>query len=124
MNRGDDMSLRHIGVLVLILCCAGRLHPARAQDVAHETPAQRDARMAWWRDARFGMFIHWGAYAVAAGTYKGERIPGIGEWIMSRPPAPIPDYEGYVHRFNPVRFDPDAGGPTARPAGRTYTVIR
>src|SRR5437899_5621478 len=72
------MSVRRIVVLVLILCCAGRSQPVRAQDLAHETPAQRDARMAWWRDARFGMFIHWGAYAVAAGTYKGERIPGIG----------------------------------------------
>src|SRR5213593_1653104 len=81
--------------------------PAGAQDLAHETPAQRDARMNWWRDARFGMFIHWGAYAVAAGTYKGERIPGIGEWIMSRAHIPIPDYEEFVHRFNPTRFDPD-----------------
>src|SRR4029077_12329299 len=101
------MSLRRIVVLVLFLCCAGRREPARAQDFTHETAAQRDARMAWWRDARFGMFIHWGAYAFAAGTYKGERIPGIGEWIMSHAHVPIPDYEEFVHRFNPVRFDPD-----------------
>jgi len=117
------MSLRRIGVLVLILCSAGRLHPARAQDVTHETPAQRDARMNWWRDARFGMFIHWGAYAVAAGTYKGERIPGIGEWIMSRAHVPIPDYEEFVHRFNPVRFDPDEWVRIAKGAGMKYIVI-
>src|SRR5207248_1774123 len=123
MNRGDDMSLRRIGVLVLILCCAGRLHPARAQDVTHETPAQRDARMNWWRDARFGMFIHWGAYAVAAGTYKGERIPGIGEWIMSRAHIPIPDYEEFVHRFNPTRFDPEEWVRIAKDAGMKYMVI-
>src|SRR5256885_527959 len=123
MNRGDDMSLRRIGVLVLSLCCASRLHPARAQDVTHETPAQRDARMNWWRDARFGMFIHWGAYAVAAGTYKGERIPGIGEWIMSRAHVPIPDYEEFVHRFNPVRFDPDEWVRIAKDAGMKYIVI-
>ena len=97
--------------------------PAAAQDVAHETPAQRDARMAWWRDARFGMFIHWGAYAVAAGTYKGERIPGIGEWIMSRAHVPIPDYEEFVHRFNPVRFDPDEWVRIAKDAGMKYIVI-
>ena len=97
--------------------------PAAAQDVAHETPAQRDARMAWWRDARFGMFIHWGAYAVAAGTYKGERIPGIGEWIMSRAHVPIPDYEEFVHRFNPVRFDPDEWVGIAKDAGMKYIVI-
>ena len=49
-----------------------------------ETPAQRDARMAWWREARFGMFIHWGLYSIPAGTWNGKQVPGIGEWIMNR----------------------------------------
>ena len=53
-----------------------------------ETPEERDARMAWWREARFGMFIHWGVYAVPAGTYNGKQIPGIGEWIMNRGKIP------------------------------------
>ena len=44
---------------------------------ANETEAERDARMAWFREARFGLFIHWGVYAVPAGTYKGEQIGGI-----------------------------------------------
>lgn len=44
-----------------------------------ETPAQRDARMQWWREARFGMFIHWGLYSIPAGTWQGKQIPGIGE---------------------------------------------
>jgi len=48
-----------------------------------ETPEQKDMRMAWWREARFGMFIHWGLYAVPAGTWKGKQIGGIGEWISS-----------------------------------------
>ena len=39
--------------------------------------------MAWWREARFGMFIHWGLYAVPAGTWQGKQVPGIGEWIMN-----------------------------------------
>jgi alpha-L-fucosidase len=38
-----------------------------------ETQAQRDARMAWWREARFGMFIHWGLYSIPAGTWDGKR---------------------------------------------------
>jgi len=97
--------------------------PAAAQDIGQETTAQRDARMAWWRDARFGMFIHWGAYAVAAGTYKGERIPGIGEWIMSHAHVPIPEYEEFVHRFNPVRFDPDEWVRIAKDAGMKYIII-
>ena len=57
-------------------------HPVAAiQDT--ETPAQRDARMAWWREARFGMFIHWGLYSIPAGTWDGKPIPGVGEWIMN-----------------------------------------
>ena len=47
-----------------------------------ETTAERDQRMKWWREARFGMFIHWGLYAVPAGEYKGQRSTRIGEWIM------------------------------------------
>src|SRR5437899_5276204 len=43
--------------------------------------ADREKRIAWWREARFGLFIHWGLYAVPAGEWKGQRIPGIGEWI-------------------------------------------
>ena len=55
---------------------------------AHETPAERDQRMAWFREAKFGMFIHWGVYAVPAGTYHGEQVKGIGEWIMLRAQIP------------------------------------
>jgi len=46
---------------------------------ANETPAQRNARMQWWREARFGMFIHWGVYSVPAGFYQGKALGGIGE---------------------------------------------
>jgi alpha-L-fucosidase len=50
---------------------------------AEETKPQHDARMAWWREAKFGMFIHWGVYSVPAGFYNGKPVPGIGEWIMN-----------------------------------------
>jgi len=90
---------------------------------APESPPQRDARMAWWRDAQFGMFIHWGAYAVPAGTYDGERVAGIGEWIMSRAHIPIARYEEYVHRFNPVQFNPDEWVRIAKDAGMKYIII-
>ena len=84
---------------------------------------ERDARLAWWREARFGMFIHWGAYAVPAGTYKGERISGLGEWIMSTAHIPVAEYEQLVHRFNPTRFDADAWAGAAKNAGMRYVVI-
>ena len=60
------------------------LNPAHAADsaspdpYANETSEQRDARMQWWREARFGMFIHWGVYSVPAGTYHDQRVGSIG----------------------------------------------
>jgi alpha-L-fucosidase len=52
-----------------------------------------DERMEWWREARFGMFIHWGVYALPAGTWDGRQIGGIGEWIMNRAKIPVADYQ-------------------------------
>ena len=78
-------------------------HPVKAiQDT--ETPAQRDARMKWWREARFGMFIHWGLYSIPAGTWNGKQIPGIGEWIMNDAPIPVADYKALAPQFNPDRL--------------------
>jgi alpha-L-fucosidase len=88
-----------------------------------ETPAERDARMAWWRDARFGMFIHWGLYAVPAGEYKGQRSKEIGEWIMSWANIPRAEYEHFAEQFNPVKFDAAAWVATAKNAGMKYIVI-
>jgi alpha-L-fucosidase len=90
---------------------------------ANETPAQRDARMEWWREARFGMFIHWGVYSVPAGTYEGKRISGIGEWIMNRGKIPMVEYQAYAKDFNPVKFNADEWVKTAKNAGMKYIVI-
>jgi len=85
-----------------------------------ESPEQRDARMKWWRQARFGMFIHWGVYSVPAGTYKGKQIGGIGEWIMNRGKIPVVEYKQFAQQFNPVRYDPDAWVRLAKEAGMKY----
>jgi alpha-L-fucosidase len=88
-----------------------------------ETKEERDARMAWWREARFGMFIHWGLYAVPAGEWKGRRDPDIGEWLMKHLRTPAAEYETLVPRFNPVRFDAQAWIRMAKDAGMKYVVI-
>jgi alpha-L-fucosidase len=88
-----------------------------------ETPAQRDARMKWWREARFGMFIHWGVYSVPAGTYKGKQIDGIGEWIMNHGKIPMADYQAYAKEFNPVKYNADEWVKLAKDAGMKYIVI-
>lgn len=81
------------------------------------------SRLDWWREARFGMFIHWGVYAVLAGEWQGRRIPGIGEWIMHRGRIPVDEYAALTRRFNPVCFDADAWVQVARDAGMKYLVI-
>ncbi|WP_425397724.1 alpha-L-fucosidase [Aeoliella sp.] len=88
-----------------------------------ETPAERDARMHWWRDAKFGMFIHWGVYSVPAGTYKDKKIGGIGEWIMRRAEIPVAEYRACAGDFNPVKYDPEAWAALAKQAGMRYVVI-
>ncbi|MFL5774107.1 MAG: alpha-L-fucosidase, partial [Flavisolibacter sp.] len=88
-----------------------------AQDTSHES------RMQWWRDARFGMFIHWGVYAVPAGVYKGQQINRIGEWIMNRGKIPVADYQEFARQFNPVLYDPEAWVKMAKDAGMKYIVI-
>jgi alpha-L-fucosidase len=88
-----------------------------------ETPQQREARMAWWREARFGMFIHWGLYAVPAGEWKGRRTEEIGEWIMKNLRIPISEYETLVPRFNPVKYDAREWVRIAKDAGMKYIVI-
>ncbi len=88
-----------------------------------ESPADHDARMKWWREARFGMFIHWGVYSVPAGTWQGKQIPGIGEWIMNRARIPVAEYAEFAKQFNPVKFNADQWVSTAKAAGQKYIVI-
>ncbi|MEI6074009.1 MAG: alpha-L-fucosidase [Verrucomicrobiota bacterium] len=88
-----------------------------------ETKEQRDARMAWWREAKFGMFIHWGVYSVPAGFYHDKPVAGIGEWIMNRGKIPRAEYQTFAKKFDPVKFDADAWVKTAKSAGMKYIVI-
>lgn len=85
--------------------------------------ARQDPRLDWWRDAKFGMFIHWGLYAIPAGTWKGAQIAGIGEWIMHRARIPVAEYEQLAAQFNPVKFDAAEWVSLAKRAGQKYLVI-
>jgi alpha-L-fucosidase len=99
-----------------------KTHPlAAVQDT--ETAAQKDVRMAWWREARFGMFIHWGLYSIPAGTWNGKQIPGIGEWIMNNASIPVADYKALAGQFNPVGFSAHDIVAVAKGAGMKYIVI-
>lgn len=94
---------------------------------AEEYPLNDDPltspRTAWFREGKFGMFIHWGVYAVPAGVYQGKEVGGIGEWIMDSAKIPIPEYEKFAKEFNPVKFDAKEWVRVAKDAGMTYMVI-
>ncbi|MFH1999395.1 MAG: alpha-L-fucosidase, partial [Planctomycetota bacterium] len=80
-----------------------------------------DPRLDWWREARFGMFIHWGLYAIPAGEWNGET--NHAEWIRTTARIPIEEYDQFVDQFNPVQFDADEWVRIAREAGMKYIVI-
>jgi alpha-L-fucosidase len=91
--------------------------PASAKSDSH------DARMAWWREARFGVFIHWGLYAIPAGQWNGKAAPSVGEWIQHTVPIASHEYQALAARFNPIRYDADAWVRAIKGAGARYVVI-
>ena len=98
------------------------VHPVPAiQDT--ETPEQKSDRMQWFREARFGMFIHWGLYSILAGRRDGKEVPGIGEWIMNRASIPVAQYQALAARFNPTQFSAAGIVGLAKSAGMKYIVI-
>jgi alpha-L-fucosidase len=90
---------------------------------AAESADARDQRMAWFREARFGMFIHWGLYSQAAGEWNGKKTDKLGEWIMHDLEIPIAQYTNLVPQFNPVKFNAREWVRTAKDAGMSYIVI-
>ena len=112
---------------------AALLPLARAADTSStETPeaiwqrecgSTHDQRMQWWREARFGMFIHWGVYSVPAGVWKGDQSKHIGEWLMLDYKIPVAEYAELTKKFNPVKFNADDFVATAKDAGMKYIVI-
>jgi alpha-L-fucosidase len=71
------------------------------------------SRIAWWRDAKFGLFMHWGVYS----------IPGRGEWVQWNEQIPVDEYAKLAGQFHPDKFDPDAWAAIAKAAGMKYTVL-
>jgi alpha-L-fucosidase len=86
-------------------------------------PASQEAKMQWFREAKFGLFIHWGLYAIPAGEWKGQPVAGIGEWIMNRAKIPVKEYERLADQFNPVKFNAEEWVKMAQDAGMKYIVI-
>jgi alpha-L-fucosidase len=96
--------------------------PSQIQTAA---AASGDERMRWFRNDKFGMFIHWGPYSLLAGEWQGHRVP-VGteaEWIMQRFNIPVKDYREVARGFNPVHFNGTELVGLAKAAGMKYLVI-
>jgi alpha-L-fucosidase len=107
-----------------LLACAAVMFAAWAlQPAGSAAEAGPDARMAWFREAKYGLFIHWGPYAIPAGEWQGKRVPGFGEWIMHAAKIPARDYAAMAAGWNPASFDAEAWVRLARDAGMQYVVI-
>ena len=96
----------------------------RQPEPASTAPAdQTEAALKHFDSIKFGMFIHWGLYALPAGEWKGKYVRGIGEWIMFREKIPVAEYAKLAKKFNPVKFNGDEWAQLAQDAGMKYMVI-
>ena len=116
MKKTVIVLLSLIYLIIFLLSCAGNM-----KNYTIESNKDIDEQMEWWREARFGMFIHWGLYAIPAGQW-GEQI-NHAEWIRTTAQIPLEEYDKFVDQFNPVKFDAKAWVQVAKDAGMKYIVI-
>lgn len=91
--------------------------------VKPETLEEYNARMAWFADAKYGMFIHFGLYSQLGGSWNGKESHYYAEWIQSKPGVPDEEYVKLIKTFNPTKFDAELIVTTAKQAGMKYLVI-
>lgn len=116
MNKIPGNIILLTSLLIIIFSCQ-----QEPKDYLEENSGQISERMQWWEEARFGMFIHWGLYAVPAGEWKGET--NHAEWIRTTAEIPLEEYDKLVGDFNPVKYDPEEWVRVAKNAGMKYMVI-
>lgn len=109
-------------VVVAALAMVIGVAAAHAKEIASPEPEVVSGdRLAWWQDAKFGMFIHWGVYSQAGGEWKGTT--NHAEWLQLTAKIPLAEYTAFARDFNPVHFDADQWVRTAKDAGMNYLVV-
>jgi alpha-L-fucosidase len=108
--------------LVMICLAAAISAMSMAQDSNNSAVSrQNDLKMQWWKEAKFGMFIHWGVYSVTAGRWGDNTT--YGEWVMHSAKIPRAEYAELAKKFNPTRFNAEEWVKLAKDAGQKYIVI-
>jgi alpha-L-fucosidase len=88
-----------------------------------QTKTANEQKVKWFREAKFGMFIHWGLFSQQAGIYNEKRYYGVSEWIQQRAKIPALEYEKYAKDFNPSQFNAEEWVAVAKASGIKYIVI-
>ena len=106
-KKGFVFEFVYLGLLALLIvglfsCGISTKEEGEKSRIIRETKEERDQRMAWWREARFGMFIHGGLYAIPAGEWKGETRHA--EWILTTAQIPVKEYEKFTPQFTPAEY--------------------
>jgi alpha-L-fucosidase len=107
-------------VLVMFSCTS-----VREKNRAVDPPGENRAIPAWFKDGKFGMFIHWGPYSILGGEWKGKKIEqgDIAEWIMHKFQIPVEEYRKIAAAFNPTKFNAREWVALAKNAGMKYIII-
>jgi len=108
-------------VLGLSCCCSAQQGMEEMWDKS--SAAEQHPNIQWFKEAKFGLFIHWGLYSQLAGTWKGKNYYGSGEWIMHQAKIPVKEYRAVAGSFNPVNFNAEEWAQLAKDAGIRYMVI-
>ena len=112
----NKMKFTVLVALLLLTASFGKLNAQPKQ--------MSDERLAWWHEAKFGMFIHWGVYSMYGGVYKGyNQARGDAAWIENRCKIPVAEYRENARNFNPVNYDPESWVKMAKDAGMKYLII-
>jgi alpha-L-fucosidase len=116
--------LRFIILMMALFTMLGNSATAQYKTSWDTTSSSKEnPNLKWFKEAKFGLFIHWGLYSKLAGDWKGKRYYGSGEWIMNQAKIPAAEYAKVASEFNPVNFNADAWAQFAQDAGFSYLVI-
>jgi alpha-L-fucosidase len=109
-------------IILFMVSCKSRIQHVKEAKISGKYPDQEEY-LEWFKDAKFGMFIHWGPYSRLAGEWNGQQVRSPAEWIMNNLKIPVDEYRELAHKLNPVKFNAQEWVRLAKATGMKYIVI-
>jgi alpha-L-fucosidase len=110
-------------LFVLFLAITGSVNAQDTESWDKTVSGKEHPNIQWFKDAKFGMFIHWGLFSQTGGTWQGKNYYGISEWLMNRGKIPAAEYATIAKSFNPTKFNAKQWAQIAKDAGMKYMVV-